>query len=230
MNPTAPTSSAQSVEELLLDDSFKALTGTDTRDVGPILSSFVRLVGQASPLLRLGTLRHLTSWGAGHGFTLQRQPEGQFFQYFDSVCGWEDVCSELQEEVEDRANALEVVTEAGPPAFPNRNEISQLLNESKPVEWFAFRHGSSNTWTVHPKRHVIDREPIRKVCLLLFQADLILNNQQFPRSRIRASFENGRLWVWVNRKGDFLALLSSKGNSPGPSRQILQLGEAFRLT
>lgn len=228
MNPI--TATATVVEDLLVDDTFKPVNGVDSRDVGPVLFSFSRLVNQASPLLRLGTMRHLAAWGGGRGFTISRNPEGQLFQYLDGVCGWEDVAPEFREEAEDNPNPLEKFFENVPSVFANRGEVTQLLTESKPVEWFAFRHGASNTWTVHAKRHVIDREPIRKVCLLLFQADLILNNQQFPRSRIRASFENGRLWVWANRRNDFLVLLSAKSNSPGPSRQILQLGEAFRLT
>lgn len=193
-------------------------------ETGQILAPLGRLATNTGQLLRLGALRTVLAFGQGEGFFFRVGREQILYERWSGVTAWEELDPDLAE-LSARSS-----WDSSVPMFPSRNELSEHLKELKVVSWFGFRSGTSNMWNHSLKGLVLNQKVISQACLGLFQVDLILTTQQFPRTRLCLSFEQGRLWLWGSAKTDYLALATARTPSGFPLHPVIQLGEAFLIT
>lgn len=193
-------------------------------ETGQVLAPMARLANSTGQLLRLGTLRSALAFGQGEGFFFRIGRESVQYERWAGVTSWEELDPDLAE------LGGNPTWEPLVPVCPSRGEVSDLLKELKVVSWFAFRSGSSNMWNHALKGLVLNQKMISQACLGLFQVDLILTTQQFPRTRLCLNFEQGRLWLWGSAKTDYLAVATARTPSGFPLHPVIQLGEAFLIT
>jgi len=193
-------------------------------ETGQILTPLGRLSANTGQLLRLGALRSVLAFGQGEGFFFRINRDQIQYERWAGVTSWEELDPELAE------LAVRTSWETSGPMFPSRTELAEHLKDLKIVSWFGFRSGTSNMWNHSLKGLVLNQKMISQACLGLFQVDLILTTQQFPRTRLCLSFEQGRLWLWGSAKTDYLAVATARSPSGFQLHPVIQLGEAFLIT
>lgn len=192
-------------------------------EVGPVLGTLARIAGMLGTTLKAGSIKALVSWGYGQGLAMRWQRDRVEYEAWDGITCWEEADPELRGEKRQRT------LESGWPLFPSPGEWVDLLKEVRAVDWFALRPANTSTWQETVKGVIMNRRAISQAALQLFQINLILNTQQYPRGRLAVTFENHRLWLWNNGKGDFLAVCSARVPNAFPLIQIAHLGECFFL-
>ena len=188
-----------------------------------ILSTINRLSRSIGNFLRLGEMRIFSSWGGGRGLLYQNQRNQIQYELSDQVTCWEEVESSLEEDIEWKYYEQLI------PFFSSFEEIVDYLNDMEMVTWFAVRKSISSSWKFNFKRNIADRKLIQQACNGAYRTIVIFSAQQLPRSRFCIGFENGKLWIWRDHRGDNLILLTKKASSNSQIQQVIQVGESFLL-
>ncbi len=221
---------AQKVDSIEFSSEFSALN-TEGRevdnaaDIGSVMATVNRLAVNVGGQLKLGSINKFHSWGDGKGFNYSHEKESVNYEAYEDITEWVELDSSLAGRSDDKKNFDSQI-----PLFPSRLDIQRYLNDLKIVSWFGIMNGSNKTWQHNFKNFITERNLITQVCKSIFQMDIILKTQVYPRSRLSASYDNGRIWVWVNNKNDYLVVCTAKSRQSISYLPVIELGEAFYIS